>query len=165
MNIQERSALMIRSLLRQAHLSDHIVWPVAEAPAIKSSNLLDELDKLATVQPVALLHKNQDHRQEIVPFNHGAGSLTAGDRANGWTEVPLYAHPPEAVEHEGPKVGDGTGDAAIAIGEHAFRAGYEACRNDVAHSKQVVSYPGEYDKHLEAAWGAYDPPEHIKDLS
>jgi len=66
----------------------------------------------------------------------------------------------ERERNEGPKVGDGSGDAALAIGEHAFRAGYEACLNDACPGGPI-NYTGTVDE----AWDAYDPPEDIKALS
>lgn len=53
------------------------------------------------------------------------------------------------------KIGDDTGDTAIAIAEHAFRAGwdaaYEACKEGIGDCN--------------VAWSEYDPSEHIKALS
>lgn len=54
------------------------------------------------------------------------------------------------------KVGDGAGDAALAIGEHAFLAGYD--RGYSAGQNGADSKPHE-------AWSDYDPPEDIKALS
>lgn len=65
---------------------------------------------------------------------------------------------------ESPHVGDGSGDAAIAIGEHAFRAGWDACVQAV-HRQMNVSYPDNVAAKREAAWSSYDPPEDIKALS
>lgn len=62
-----------------------------------------------------------------------------------------------------PKVGDGTPDAALAIGEDAFKAGYNA-----AAARASLFYPTritEWDVHREEAWSRYDPPEDIKALS
>ena len=56
-----------------------------------------------------------------------------------------------------PKVGDGTPDAALAIGEHAFRAGYNKGWDDHRNSPDWRA--------PDSAWDAYDPPEHIKDLT
>ena len=50
----------------------------------------------------------------------------------------------------GPKVGDGTPDAALAIGEHAFRAGYQACEGKSPWGN------------VDSAWDNYDPLEDIK---
>jgi hypothetical protein len=58
-----------------------------------------------------------------------------------------------------PRLGDGTSDAALAIGEHAFRAGFEAGA-DWGH-KRVGHRPSA----LAVAWSDYDPPEDIKALS
>lgn len=53
-------------------------------------------------------------------------------------------------------------DAALAIGEHAFRAGFEAAiafvGTDGAEASDVV-------KELQRSWNEYDPPEDIKALS
>lgn len=67
----------------------------------------------------------------------------------------------QAIEAaEGPHVGDGTPDAALAIGEHAFGAGWDAC---------CVAYglkPGrESGQTKYEAWSDYDPPEDIKALA
>lgn len=48
------------------------------------------------------------------------------------------------------------GEAALAIGEHAFRAGYMAGQNDGMIASEATE---------QAAWSAYEPPEHIKALS
>lgn len=56
---------------------------------------------------------------------------------------------------ENPHVGDGSGDAAIAIGEHAFIAGWHA-HAQAMHGKEGTVHD---------AWSAYDPPEDIKALS
>lgn len=66
----------------------------------------------------------------------------------------------------GPKVGDGTGDAALAIAEHAFRAGFKAAADYAtakAYLEEQLAEPAE--RELEWAWSMYDPPEHIKALS
>lgn len=66
-------------------------------------------------------------------------------------------------EGEGSKLGDGSGDAAIVIGEHAFRAGYNVGYDD--------GYGNGGAPRLHAAtgadrgWSDYEPPEHIKALS
>jgi hypothetical protein len=57
------------------------------------------------------------------------------------------------------KVGDGTPDAALAIAEHAFRAGYEAGVEDALSG----GHGGGPD--VERAWSTYEPPEDIKALS
>lgn len=64
--------------------------------------------------------------------------------------------------HSGAKVGDGTPDAALAIGEDAFKAGFEA--------GVFGPFGGQMARALlpsaaEAAWSSYDPTEHIKELS
>lgn len=51
-------------------------------------------------------------------------------------------------------------DAALAIGEHAFRAGFEAGMQS-AHAE---SYERETTT-VDEAWANYDPPEDIKVLS
>jgi hypothetical protein len=60
-----------------------------------------------------------------------------------------------------PKVGDGTPDAALAIGEHAFRAGWD----DGFLAGNFEGTPGVASQTKDEAWGNYDPPEHIKELS
>lgn len=50
------------------------------------------------------------------------------------------------------------GDAALAIGEHAFRAGFMACY-------AAIGKPGTVQSDLERAWSDYDPPEDIKALT
>lgn len=52
--------------------------------------------------PVALLHENAaDGEMEVALYHHGAGCLTDADRAAGWTEHPLYAHPPREGRSNG----------------------------------------------------------------
>jgi hypothetical protein len=64
---------------------------------------------------------------------------------------------------EGLHVGDGSGDAALAIAEHAFKAGYDlAAQRAVDYAPTVVR---DWTAHREAAWSDYDPPEDIKALS
>lgn len=47
-------------------------------------------------------------------------------------------------------------DHEIAIGEHAFKAGFTACSNWVEHGDgKNFSYA------VEKAWNAYTPPEHL----
>lgn len=46
------------------------------------------------VEPVAWMHRKGNDR-ELEWHNHGAGMLTDADKAAGWAETPLYAHPPE----------------------------------------------------------------------
>jgi hypothetical protein len=99
------------------------------------------------------LHKNPDTPLEVQGF------LLAWQQGNAELEWPDFYE--WLDEQEGPHVGDGTGDAAIAIGEHAFRAGFSAATkfdwNFAAEGKEAE---------LEnKAWDAYDPPEYIKALS
>lgn len=93
-------------------------------------------------------------------------------RAINWRTAELRAHgiepiriPRDAPQYPPdwypfdvePKVGDGkSSDAALAIGEHAFRAGWAARDN-----KEGPDYASD----LEHAWDNYDPPEDIKALS
>lgn len=67
----------------------------------------------------------------------------------------------KAILDEAPQVGDGTPDAALAIGEHAFRAGFKAA----TRYDWNVSADGHELELEEQAWSEYDPPEHIKALS
>lgn len=83
-----------------------------------------------------------------------------------WNEGAAEAEWPEFYQWldgqpqpDSPKVGDGSGDAAVAIGEHAFKAGYVA--GSTPYRGKGADLEGEATK----AWDAYDPPEHIKDLS
>lgn len=72
----------------------------------------------------------------------------------------LTHYPPEDFDFgvpAGPRVGDGSGDAALAIGEHAFKAGYQKANDEIG------SYA--VPEQMEAAWSEYDPPEHIKALA
>jgi hypothetical protein len=62
-----------------------------------------------------------------------------------------------------PKVGDGTPDAALAIGEDAFRAGFAAAWQ--LWSKVYPAQPQGEAAAASRAWSEYDPPEHIKALS
>jgi hypothetical protein len=60
------------------------------------------------------------------------------------------------------------GNVALAIGEHAFRAGFAAA---AAFAEGGLAIDGEVPMTnkataaLEAAWSAYDPPEDIKALT
>lgn len=75
---------------------------------------------------------------------HNEGQFTLADLR----ELVQYAE-------RSPRVGDGSGDAAIAIGEHAFRSGFGA----------GMAYTQDDGLNCSLAWDAYDPPEHIKELS
>jgi hypothetical protein len=44
-------------------------------------------------EPEALLQKGPNGEKELELWRYGAGCLTDADKAAGWTEVPLYAHP------------------------------------------------------------------------
>lgn len=100
-------------------------------------------------------------------------------RALNWRTAQLRAHgieplklndshghePPLCFDFgvpEGPKVGDGTGDAAIAIGEHAFRAGFAKGHQFGLGTDLPCN---EHSSGADRAWNDYDPPEYIKDLS
>ena len=99
MDLNKRSALLIRSLMRHLGVTDHIVFP-QEGGAVSSEKVLEQLD--------------------------------------------------------GPHVGDGTPDAALAISEHAVRYGYARGWQDAMRGEGSAQ---------DRAWDEYDPPEHIKDLS
>ena len=110
MNLNQRAALLVRSLMSDLGISGHIVF-VRNGPNISSATVLEQL--------------------------------------------------------EGPHVGDTEGDgaggeAALAIGEHAFRAGFAAAVE--AWSKSTAPSSGWTDT-VSGAWNAYDPPEDIKALS
>ncbi len=101
---------------------------------------------------------------ERFPSNE-IGLARAGDH---FAELFLAAPATGGTFADGAKVGDGTPDAALAIGEHAFRAGWHAharfslgLENDLG--ELGMSPQGAAAQ--ERAWDAYDPPEHIKDLS
>ena len=64
------------------------------------------------------------------------------------------------VLSSGPHVGDGSGDAALAIGEHAFLAGWDAAMAHANYPTNAESIVPKMD-----AWSEYDPPEEIKALS
>lgn len=94
----------------------------------------------------------------------------AACRALHWRTAQLRAHgiEPDTIAPDAPHdppadhVFDsvrnrGGGEAALAIGEHAFRAGWAAC--DATMDDGLVAVG------VDAAWLAYDPPEHIKELS
>jgi hypothetical protein len=59
-----------------------------------------------------------------------------------------------------PQIGDGTPDAALAIGEHAFRAGHRAGFKQAYDDER-----GRPTLSVDEALSNYDPPEHIKALS
>lgn len=106
LTLNEQAAKVIKSLMRELRVSDHLVMPNG-AIAINANTVVERL--------------------------------------------------------EGAHIGDGTADAALAIGEDAFRAGYEA-----AAKRALAFYPTkltDWQAHLEQAWSDYDPPEHIKDLA
>jgi hypothetical protein len=92
-----------------------------------------------------------------------SGSYETSKFLRQWQQGNAEKEWPEFYEwldkQEGPKVGDGTGDAAVAIGEHAFRAGWDACDEASGVQSERRSTT------VERAWGEYDPPEHIKALS
>jgi len=54
-------------------------------------------------------------------------------------------------------------DAAIAIGEHAFRAGYTAAVEAARGYHPLILQ--NYETRMDAAWSDYDPPEDIKALT
>lgn len=64
---------------------------------------------------------------------------------------------------EGPKIGDGSGDAALFIAEEAFRAGYKAAadRARAFHPQKIE----DDSAHMNSAWDAFEPSEMAKDLS
>ena len=67
---------------------------------------------------------------------------------------------------ERPRLGDGSGDAAIAIGEHAFYAGYEAGVFDLPnYTFSPLTKNEEFYARREIAWSNYEPSEDIKELS
>ncbi|MGV7119536.1 Lar family restriction alleviation protein [Sphingopyxis sp. 550A] len=85
--------------------------------------------------PVALLHENAaEGEMEVELYRHGAACLTDADMAAGWTETPLYAHPP----CEGRS--NGEGEDAVEGGEYLIRKngywyrphaqGYTLCKDD-----------------------------------
>lgn len=106
MNLNEQAALVIRSLMRDLRVSDHIVTPRG-GKSVSSASVLEQL--------------------------------------------------------EAPHVGDGTSDAALAIGEHAFRTGYKSAadRARAFHPTRIEDDAA----HMEQAWSDYDPPEDIKALA
>jgi hypothetical protein len=67
-----------------------------------------------------------------------------------------YGLRPAAVE-------DVSGDAAIAIGEDAFKAGYKSAadRARAYHPTRIEDDAA----HMEKAWSEYEPPEDIKALT
>lgn len=72
--------------------------------------------------------------------------------------VPQEARKEQIGATEGPRLGDGSGDAALAIGEHAFYAGFDAGFE--------AGRQGPLGENMKfAAWDAYEPSEDIKELS
>jgi len=65
-------------------------------------------------------------------------------------------------ERDKPHVGDGTPDAALAIGEEALRFGFNFAFDKFAPMSTTGSEQMESEN---AAWDAYEPSEAIKDLS
>lgn len=111
----------------------------------------------------AILRRHDHKGWKLVPLEPGQSEDF--DSGGGARRTWLYPHLGDEwhlvdfcdLPESGPKVGDGTGDAALAIGEHAFRAGFEAAER---------AWRNANDAHAQnQAWDAYDPPEDIKALS
>lgn len=103
-----------------------------------------------------------NHALYMVPGMSGAGTLYELPHDDGQFTVADLRALVDYAERS-PRVGDGSGDAAIAIGEHAFRAGYKR-----AADRARAFYPTRIESdeaHMEQAWSEYDPPEDIKALS
>jgi hypothetical protein len=66
---------------------------------------------------------------------------------------------------EASKVGDGTPDAALAIGKHAFRAGFAAGKFGINYVNRENPFSHLGAPEVDAAWSDYNPPEDIKALS
>lgn len=106
MTKDKQAAIMIRSLMAQLRIDDHIVF-------------------------------------------HGEGNIKSHEVL-------------EWLERE-PRVGDGTGDAALAIAEHAFRAGMEASQ---ALLEKFGGPSGRISEEgVQHEWASYEPSEDIKDLA
>ena len=104
MNLNKKAALLIRSLMGQLRISDHIVF-------------------------------------------HAEGNITS-DRVLEALEGP----------HVGDREGDGAGgEAALAIAEEAFRAGWAALEDVQGVQVETPS------KTVDEAWDAFEPAEAMKD--
>lgn len=86
------------------------------------------------------------------------------------TELGQYPEAQDAIKmlrqlaNTGHKLGDGAPDAAIAIGEHAFRAGFAA--GDEWGNKDSYLRGNQTDGGaVNDAWSDYEPSEDIKALS
>ena len=96
----------------------------------------------------------EEHIQEFrdiigwASFIDSSRSLDAADKAK---KEPIGAT-------ERPRLGDGSGDAALAIGEHAFYAGFEAGYMPLNRDEAFFAK-------REQAWSNYEPSEDIKELS
>jgi hypothetical protein len=70
--------------------------------------------------------------------------------------VAAFAQPKLGDEHSG-------GEAAEAIAEHAFRAGFKQAVEDAGpHYPNADTVAAEWE---DMGWSNYDPPEHIKAMS
>lgn len=102
-------------------------------------------------------------------LNHnGIVGLEAEAFLKAWQQGDAEAEWPEFYEwldaqQGGPKLGDGTPDAALAIAEHAFRAGWDACWS--LWRRVYPTQPDSKENAVAHHWDNYDPPEHIKALS
>jgi len=89
---------------------------------------------------------------------HGEGYTRAHDAKRGYaTLVRLIAD--DIRKH----MMDTSSDAAIAIGEDAFKAGWSACVNAVQGGLNV-SFPNDSVTQLEQAWSDFEPSEDVKGL-
>jgi len=116
----------------------------------------------------AVLRKHDHKEWKLVPMAQGQSEDFDPDRATRdwlWPHLGHNWHLMAFVDVPGvgPRVGDGTPDAALAISEHAFRAGWTAMRASM--KAEVDADFGHREDLFQQAWDAYDPPEHIKDLT
>jgi hypothetical protein len=73
--------------------------------------------------------------------------------------TPCLSQPDEPDIHVGDTTGEGAGgEAAIAIAEHAFKAGWDA-------AVDLFGPDGPCLAEQEEAWSNYEPPEPIKALA
>jgi hypothetical protein len=160
MKLNQRAAMVIRSLMRDLSVSEHIVVPHDKAiPSFRATKVVEELETAPeTVDRYKLVgYLTYDEKGQDEEFMKS--SLGDADFAAGCTQKAVYA------KTEGPHVGDGSGDAALAIGEHAHNYGFAAA---LAYAKANGWTPTDKEALIQATWQAwsdYDPPEHIKGLS
>lgn len=126
-------------------------------------------------EPVIIFRARDIHAHAVLLFYHSRvrdphHKKAVGERCDEFFAFQRTNHnrmkEPGTSHHmrlstDGPKIGDGTADAALAIAQAAFEAGWEACLNNYG---AVVEEPTNTIDRL-AGWDSYEPSEDIKDLA